>query len=189
MKKQILVVGAGGHSKVVTEIVNMSSEWEIVAYLDEQPKADLFLGKPVFTSLESLKFHFPAVRFAFVAIGQNNIRKLWHESLEKNDYNLPWLKHPTAEVSASAQIGSGTLIAAKSFVGPDAKVGRGVIVNTAAILDHDSSIGDFSHLSQGAIACGGAQISAEVLIGPGCILEKMAVASATTPANDVVTAQ
>lgn len=191
MKKQILIIGAGGHSKVVTEIINSSAEWEIAGYIDENSHVPQFQGRPVFRSLNAFNLEFSAVKEGFVAIGHNATRKAWHNILTESGYNLPLLKHPTACLSPSAQVGAGTLLAANAFVGADVKIGRGVIVNTGAIVDHDATVGDFSHISQGAIICGGAQVGSEVLLGPGCVLEKMSrvQSGTTTPPNAVLAAQ
>ncbi|KYG62283.1 hypothetical protein AZI87_17280 [Bdellovibrio bacteriovorus] len=173
MNKQIFIVGCGGHSKVVTDALVATQRWDIVGYIDEVPKSSEFLGCPVFNSLTNLYAKFPSVKSAFVAIGDNEKRRLWYKILEDNNHTLPWIAHPTACLSPTASVGAGTLIGAKSFLGASSKVGRGVIVNTGAIIDHDCEIGDFSHMSQGAIACGGVVVGSNVLIGPGRVVEKL----------------
>lgn len=173
MKTQIFIIGCGGHSKVVTEALVSTQRWEIVGYIDDTPKSGEFLGSPVFNSLANLYERFPYVKSAFVAIGDNEKRKLWYKLLKDNNHTLPTITHPTAYISPTATVGAGSLIGAKSFIGANSRVGSGVIVNTGAIVDHDCEIGDFSHISQGAIACGGVIIGPSLLIGPGRLLEKM----------------
>ncbi|MGZ3769081.1 MAG: NeuD/PglB/VioB family sugar acetyltransferase [Bdellovibrio sp.] len=187
-KKQILVVGAGGHARVATEIINAQNHWEVAAYLDENLQTKTLLCKPSYTSLEEVNSNFPNIRDAFVAIGSNLARKKWHINLKKNNYNIPCFRHASAMISDSASIGPGTLISAGAIVGAAAIIGEGVIINTGAILDHDTSVGDFSHISQGVVVCGVARIGDEVLIGPGCVIEKMASVPSSTiiSANSVV---
>lgn len=187
-KQPIFIVGAGGHSKVVTDAIDAHSEWNIIAYLDENSKANTFLEKPVFTNLDELKQKFPTLSAGFVAIGNNQIRKQWQITLKKNAFKIPWFSHPSAQISPSATIGPGTLIAAGVILSASATVGEGVILNSGAILDHDSEAGEFCHISQAVILCGGAKVGAECLIGPGCIVEKGAVVPHSTmlPSNSVV---
>ncbi|WP_413570395.1 hypothetical protein ACLWBD_07520 [Bdellovibrio sp. HCB117] len=173
MKTQIFIIGCGGHSKVVTEVLVAMQKWDIVGYIDEHPKSGVFLGQPVFNSLAALSAKFPSVKSAFVAIGDNGKRKLWYKNLESSNHSIPWIAHPTAYVSPTATVGAGSLIGAKSSIGPYSAIGCGVIINTGAIIDHDCEVGNFSHIGQGAITCGGVHVGSEVLVGPGCVLEKM----------------
>ncbi|ASD63967.1 NeuD/PglB/VioB family sugar acetyltransferase [Bdellovibrio bacteriovorus] len=172
-KKPIFIIGAGGHSKVTSEIIT-SQNWEILAYIDEGSTSDHFLGKPVFKSLEQAESANPSVDHAFIAIGNNEARSKWANILSKNDYTLPHFVHPSALVSPSAQLSQGVLVCAMAVVGPSAIVGQGTIVNCGAIIDHDSVVGSFAHLSQRVLVSGGAKIGSNALVGPGSIIEKLA---------------
>jgi len=170
----IFVIGSGGHSKVVTEMIATSQIWDVAAYVDDSKENDTFLEKKVFKNLRDAMALHPSIKNAFVAIGDNHNRKRWNQFLQLNGFKIPTLIHPSAYISPSATIGDGVVICAKSIVGAAARVADGVILNCSAILDHDARIGSFSHLSQGAIACGGSQIGDNTLIGPGCVIEELA---------------
>ncbi|WP_374079951.1 acetyltransferase [Bdellovibrio bacteriovorus] len=170
----ILVVGVGGHSKVVSEIIRQNQQWEIAAYIDEGSSLCNFLGRQVITTLNEAREYFPTTKYAFVAIGSNEARKKWHALLQKNDYNIPSFIHPTAWVSDSALIEDGVLVCAKAIVGASCFVGEGTILNCSSVLDHDSQVGTFSHISPGTIVCGGGRIGSNSLIGPGSVIEKLA---------------
>ncbi|CAE79569.1 hypothetical protein AB1A81_07750 [Bdellovibrio bacteriovorus] len=178
-KTPIIVIGAGGHSKVASEIIS-SSSWEIIAYIDEGSTSATFLGKPVFKTLALTQSSHPTVRHAFVAIGDNVARSRWSSILLENDYTIPHFTHPSASVSPSAELSQGVLVCAMAVVGPSAKVGDGTIVNCGAIVDHDSTVGRFTHLSQGVVIAGGAQVGSNSLVGPGSIIEKLAVVPGNT---------
>ena len=169
-----LVIGAGGHSKVATEIIRQNG-WTVAAYVDEGTTVGIFQGKSVFKSLESARSSHPQVTHAFVAIGDNKFRKKWHLFLMKNNYNIPVFTHRTAWVSESATIDAGAIICANAVVGAGCRVGPGAIINCSTILDHESTVGAFSHLSQGVITGGAVNIGSNVLIGPGCTLEKLSL--------------
>ncbi|MGZ3901557.1 MAG: PglD-related sugar-binding protein [Bacteroidia bacterium] len=189
--KQIVIVGAGGHAKVVTEIISLASAWHIAAYVDEYANMNLFLDKPVFRNIQEFKKQFPQTNQAFVAIGNNDIREKWHKILNKEGYHLPWFQHSSSVISPSAQIGGGTLISSHVSLGPDCKIAEGVIINCGAQLDHDTTVGAFSHIRQCAVICGGATVESNVNIGPGCVVERMAIVklNTSTIANSIVTPQ
>ncbi|MFV8250665.1 hypothetical protein [Bdellovibrio bacteriovorus] len=173
-KSEVLVIGAGGHAKVASEIIQQNG-WVVAAYIDEGATSAAFQGKSVFKTLESARDSHPDVKYAFVAIGANTIRRKWHLFLVENGYNIPMFIHRTAWVSESASIDAGTLICANAVVGADCKVGPGAIINCGTILDHDSKVGAFTHLSQGVITGGTVSIGNNVLIGPGSTLEKLSM--------------
>lgn len=108
-KGPIFIVGAGGHSKVATEIIE-SADWEIIAYIDEGTKLNEFLQRPVYASLEQAEKHHPTVKNAFVAIGANESREKWYNLLIKSNYNTPYFTHSTAWISSTAKIEAGALI-------------------------------------------------------------------------------
>ncbi|WP_374035594.1 hypothetical protein ACES2I_07785 [Bdellovibrio bacteriovorus] len=173
-KSEVLVIGAGGHAKVASEIIRQNG-WNVAAYIDEGATAGIFQGKSVFKTLDAARNSHSEVKHAFVAIGANNFRRKWHLFLTENGYNIPMFIHRTAWVSESASIDAGSIVCANAVVGADCKVGPGAIINCGTILDHDSKVGAFTHLSQGVIAGGAVHIGNNVLIGPGSTLEKLSV--------------
>ncbi|XGC82273.1 hypothetical protein ACES2L_07225 [Bdellovibrio bacteriovorus] len=175
MKTKIFIVGAGGHAKVVSEIIQMQENYEIVSYIDESGSVASFLGKPVFRNLDDLTASFPNILHGFVAIGNNSARKKWHLFLKENGYNIPWFAHPKSVVSSSSVIGDGSLVCASAVVAPSAQLAESVIINHGAIIDHDVQVGSFTHISQNSAICGAARVQEECLIGPGTMVEKMAL--------------
>jgi len=75
------------------------------------------------------------------------------------------IKHPSAVISAHAQVGEGTVVLANAVINISARVGRNVIINTGAIVEHDSVVGDHSHIAPGAVLCGGVTIGEGVMVG------------------------
>ncbi|WP_373999516.1 acetyltransferase [Bdellovibrio bacteriovorus] len=180
LSKEILIVGAGGHAKVVTELINESKEWQIAAYIDESCTHSSFYGAPIMRTFSEAKLTFPMVTSAFVALGDNDARQRWQELLEKSGYGLPWIAHSSSVISSTSLIGSGTLIAAKAFIGAQTSIGKGCIINTGCIVDHDVTIGNFTHLSQAVTLCGGSKVGGNCTIGPGSVLEKLSIVSDNT---------
>jgi acetyltransferase-like isoleucine patch superfamily enzyme len=161
----LLILGAGGHAKVVAETALATGFFSRIAFLDDRSHASntipKLLGWPVLGPLsQALE---PAIRSsfsaAFVAFGKASSRLSWLEKLNSMGYKLPWIVHPTACVSPSAQIGSGTVVLAHSVIQAQALIGSGVILNTRCSVDHDSQ------LSAGVHICPGASLAGEVKVG------------------------
>lgn len=165
---RLLVVGGGGHGKVVAEAAIASGQWQQIAFLDARfPALSQVLTWPVIGSdAEPAQFlrDYPTI---FIAIGDNNLRLSLGETLEQNGFVLPTIIHPAAWVSPSARLGAGSLLVAASVVNAGAVLGRACIVNSGATIDHDCSIADGVHISPGAHLGGGVVVGARTGIGIG----------------------
>lgn len=185
----LVLIGSGGHAKVVAEIAMLSKRFSSIRILDSDPRRDgeKILGIAVETPLVPGR-----APFAFhIAIGDAHARaRLWHELVSWGGTPAT-LVHPDASVSAHAEIGSGSAVAAKAIVAPGARIGRGCIVNHGAVVDHDCTVGDFAHVAPNATLGGGASIGPMSLLGAGAIiLPGIGVgAKAVVAAGAVVTGQ
>lgn len=167
MPEKLLVVGAGGQGKVVTDAVlhDPGNRFEIVIADENECKhGQTLLGhKIIAVEKKALKgmaaFH--------VAIGDNAARERMSEYLTAEGLANPVLIHVRACVAESALIGQGSFIAAQAVVGPDARIEKGCIINHGAVVDHDCHVGAFSHIAPGATLGGGVRIGRQVLIGAG----------------------
>lgn len=147
---ELLIIGAGGHGKVVAEVALVCG-FQSVAFLDDRSKdAAGCIGE-----LEAFASRF---EYAFVGIGNNRLRGQLQELLERAGYTVPALIHPTAYVSKTALIGSGTVVEPKAIVNTGACIGKGCIVSVGGIVDHDAVLGDFVHVNAGSIVKGGAAV-------------------------------
>lgn len=160
------MLGAGGHAKVVFDaLAAKGADLQVVVMDDAAVLAGTaFLGAVVHFPIEWE--HFDGKLF-HVAIGSNSARaKL---ALRARSYGLTWqtVIHQTAILSASAQIGDGTFLAAGCILGPETKVGEGTIVNHGAVLDHDCVVGPFCHIAPGAVLGGSVNLGRSVLVGAG----------------------
>ncbi|MEW6368644.1 MAG: acetyltransferase [Acidobacteriota bacterium] len=164
--KGVLVLGGGGHAKVVIATLSASGIHVSAVYDDHQAKhGSELLGFRVVGPLAaaSEKRGHPAI----MAIGSNPVRK----RLALDFSALPWAKaiHPDAVIDPTARIGDGTVVFAGAVIQADALVGRHVIVNTAATIDHDCDVGDFAHLAPGVHLAGGVRVDEGALLGIGAV--------------------
>lgn len=164
MKKNVVIIGAGGHGKVVADIVQCSGD-SVVGFLDDakMPKESYegfrYLGKVS----EYYKYK---DAFFVIAIGNSNIREKIANQLE----NIKWYKaiHPKAVISKlDTVIEEGTVIMANAVINPGVRIEKHCIINTGAIIEHDNSIEAYSHISVGAKLAGTVKIGSHTWIGIG----------------------
>lgn len=167
MPEKVIVIGAGGHGKVVADIVQKSGDI-LLGFLDDQlADQKFYCGFPILGKIERYMEHLDC-SFA-IAIGDADVR-------EKIASNLPvkWYIaiHPNAVVSnLDVTIAEGTVIMAGAVVNADARIGKHCIINTGAIVEHDNKIGDFVHISVKACLAGTVRIGNKTWIGIGATVK------------------
>lgn len=167
-EKRIVIVGAGGHAKVVLSTALAQGE-TVVGFIDDNPALShaTFQGYPVLgntTFLSSPSFAHNIV----LALGKNAIRR----EMAKRGHAMRWktLVHPHAYVHPSVQLGVGTVVFAGAVIQPDVKIGDHCIVNTGATIDHDCVIGDYAHLAPGVHLAGNVRIDEGTFLGIGSVV-------------------
>lgn len=169
-KPRLVILGAGGHGRVVAEIAALSGYREI-CFADQRFPA---LAKNLIWPVSAASLDgFEESTHCFVAVGDCRVRRRQVEFLLAAGRTLPVLVHPRAAVSALAAVGPGTVIMAQAAVNPGTEIGKAVIVNTGATLDHDCRIGDGVHISPGANLAGGVSVGAETWIGIGTVVREL----------------
>ncbi len=170
--------GAGGHAKVVIEIIRCLPEFEIVGLLasDAELKGTKVLGIEVLgddSLMAELKGR--GVQHAFLgvgSVGDATPRRQLYEKATGFGFELVRAIHPAAVVSASATIGAGPAIMAGAVINANAVIGKNVIVNTGAIVEHDCIVGDHCHVATGARLAGGVHVGAGAHIGLGAMVRQ-----------------
>ena len=135
------IIGAGGHAKVIIDILLASNE-EINGVWDENPVIKEVLNQSVVGNFAAFKAG--ELQPVIIAIGNNLIRKRIAEELT---VKFGLAIHPKSAISSSSRLGEGTVVMANASINADVQIGKHVIINTNASIDHDCEIGDFVHLS------------------------------------------
>ena len=163
--RDLVVIGAGGHAKVVIDCAERVGH-KICGVIDDRVGATVF-EHPHLGSLDNLVLHSD---WQFViAIGSNVVRARIANSLEDR---VAWasLVDPTASVSRHASIQVGSVVFAGAIVQADVRVGRHVILNTGCRVDHDVEIANHCHVAPGAILTGGVVLEEGVFVGAGAVV-------------------
>ena len=158
MKLKVVLYGAGGHGKVVADMVEKQGKFSIAGFIDDRKTGNAF-GYPILgTGADLARLFGRGIRRAIVSIGDGKTRKEKHRLVLKAGLELAAIVHPSAQTARGVEIGRGTVVMPGAVIGPDAKIGEGCIINTCASVDHDCRLGDFVHIAPGANLCGSAVI-------------------------------
>ncbi|PAQ13673.1 sugar acetyltransferase [Bacillaceae bacterium SAOS 7] len=167
-KRPIIIVGNGGHAKVLTEILLLNNE-NIIGFTtpkkEENPFGLKYLGD------DSIIFnHSPSDILLVNGIGSTYstaVRKIIYQTFSSAGYMFAQVIHPSALVSAYSCLGEGVQIMARAVIQPFAQIADNTIVNTVASIDHDCVIGAHCHIAPGSILSGTVQVGHETHIGTG----------------------
>ncbi|HUP35368.1 MAG TPA: NeuD/PglB/VioB family sugar acetyltransferase [Candidatus Limnocylindria bacterium] len=161
-KDGIVVIGAGGHAKVLISTL-IARGFSIEAVLDDD---DSKWGMDVQGTRVS-RIERERGGSGIIGIGDNAQRRELARAL-----NFEWqtVVHPSACVHLSAKVGRGTVVFAGAVVQPDAVIGDHVIVNTGATIDHDCVIGDYAHLAPGVHLAGSVHVGEGAFLGIGSVV-------------------
>jgi UDP-perosamine 4-acetyltransferase len=167
----ILVLGAGGHGKVVLDLLMAHGGFRIAGVVDAAPRVASVLGVPVLgdeAMLEGLAAS--GIGAAHPAIGDNAQRIAAAARLRLAGFALPVLVHPAAVIGHGAMLGEGVAVLARTVIGPEARIGRLTLINTGAIIEHDCEIAEGAHLAPGAVLAGGVRIGPGAMVGAGAVI-------------------
>jgi UDP-perosamine 4-acetyltransferase len=180
-----VVVGGGGHAKVVLSILARLSEFMILGYLDPNDRGRI-LGHPWLgddSSLREVSRRHERLA-AVLGIGKVDGKKdrlSVLDSIRSVSCAWPVIVAPTAYVGQDVELGEGTLVCDGAVVQAGTKAGRAVIVNTGAAVDHDCLLDDDVHIGPGAVLSGGVRIGRGTLVGVGaCCKQYVRVGSRCT---------
>lgn len=170
MKEKLIIIGNGGHSKVVQSIVNQVKKYKLIEIWDNKFKNETIdngiLYKSIPSSIvsneENLKY--------FIAIGDNLTRKKFSTQLGIPIDKYATIIHPKAIVDSKSFIKQGSLIMGAAVLQADSIVGYHSIVNSNAVVEHDTVIEDFVHIGPSTTVTGNCFISKYAFLGAGSVL-------------------
>ncbi|WP_346937786.1 hypothetical protein [uncultured Clostridium sp.] len=164
--KNLIILGAGGHGHVVKEVAEAMGIFHKIDFLDDNANSIEAIG----LCSDNEKF-VEEYTYAIPAFGNNKLRMEWIEKLEKNKFEIPTLIHPTAYISPSATVSSGSVVEAKAVINTNTKIGKGCIISIGTIIDHDATIGYGCHVDCGAVVKSNYIIAALSKINSGQVIE------------------
>lgn len=180
-----LIVGAGGHGKVVLDILRAGGTYSPVGFVDADPRlaGTTVGGLPVFGAIHLLNKLKQQHRIggAIIGIGDNRARCGYVKTLADHGLQLINAIHPTASISGSAKLGRNVVVAAQAVVSTETVVANLAIINTGAIVDHECEIGEAAHICPGANLAGRVRIGCRTFVGLGAnIIQCLSIGEGAT---------
>lgn len=167
MPKNVVIIGAGGHAKVIADIITKSND-NVIGFLDDNldiQNKTIYLNKTVLGTIKDIDKY--KEYYFVIGIGNNNIR----ENIA-NSYDLKWYTaiHPNAIIANEVSIEEGSVVMAGSIINTGTKIGKHCIINTKSSLDHDNIIENYVHISPGATLAGTVHIKEKTWICAGATI-------------------
>ncbi|MCD8914594.1 acetyltransferase [Staphylococcus simulans] len=166
---KIFIIGNGGHAKVVKDVINASSKYQIAGHLDDAIKEKHMVDGLIYDSLSNIDEYRNDFLF-HIGIGNNLVREKIFEELDIKIEKFPVLIHPSAVIGSSAQIGLGSVVMPNAVINAEAEIGNHVIVNTASVIEHDNKISDYTHVSPNATLTGNVTLGKYSQVGAGATI-------------------
>lgn len=184
MSLPVIVLGAGGHAKVLINALQLCSV-EILGITDPDSKliGQNVLGVPIIGTDDELKNH-SAVKIQLInglgSVGLPMARCRLFDECKKLGFSFASVVHPSAVVANDVEIGEGTQIMAGVVVQPGVCLGDNVIINTSASVDHDCRIGNHAHIAPGVTLSGDVHVGIGTHIGTGAsVVQGVSIGDAT----------
>ncbi len=164
--KGIVIFGAGGHGKVVLDIL-LESKRKVVGFIDDNKakKGKIINGYSILGGWDCLKGN-KNIEIA-LGIGDNKVREELFNRAKKEGFPVTRAIHPRAIVSKTAKIGQGVVIMAGAVINPSVIIEDGVVINTGATVDHDCYLKKFCHIWPGANLAGTVIVGKYSYVGTG----------------------
>lgn len=162
MCKEVIIIGAGGHGRVIADIIEKSGD-KVLGFLDDKREEKEFFDYPILGKISDINKFYD--KEFFIAIGNNLIRK--KIASENSKLKFYTAIHPSAVISRGVEIGCGTCVMAGCVINANTKIGRHSIINSGSVVEHDNQISDYVHLSPGAVLCGTVSVGECTHIGAG----------------------
>lgn len=167
MKKNLILIGAGGFAKSVIDSVD-EKKYNIYGFIDDI-KGGSHLGYPIITN--NLDLIVKKENFCyFIAIGDNKKRTFWYKELLKRNLEIINVIDRTSILSPNITYGRGLFVGKLAVINSDVRIGENVIINTKALLEHGVRVGHNSNISTNTVINGDVQIGENCFIGSSSVI-------------------
>ena len=172
MNEKYVLVGSGGHSRVIHELAcKCNIDISFISVRDDTKEIPNYYSKlKVLTDNEVFMQYSPESTKILLGIGHmpnDNKRKETYLKYKEKGYKFPAMIHPSAIVPKDVILNEGCQIMSGVILQSGVTIGENTIINTRSSIDHDVTIGAYSHVAPGVTICGNTTISNDVFIGAG----------------------
>lgn len=167
MMKNLLIIGSGGHGRVIADYAEQLNTYEYISFLDESYGINNTNGAWQVVGKEDDWTSFLPQADFIVAYSDNAKRHKLLSKLLQAKASVINIIHPSASVSSHVTLGAGIVVAANAVINFGCEISNGVIINTGACIDHDCVVGDAVHISPGTHIAGSVEVGKYSWIGIG----------------------
>ena len=199
---KILILGAGGHAKVIVDIIKKENKFEILGFLDNSLKeGKKILGYEVLGKEDDLNALMSKHNIfgGIIAIGDNYSRSLLAKKIKKLCKEFKFINciHPMSSIAFDATLGEGNVVMAGATINTSSKIGNHCILNTNSSIDHDNNLQNFSSLAPNSVTGGnvivgkfsaigiGATVQQNISIADNCIVGASSLVNKNTKSDSV----
>jgi sugar O-acyltransferase (sialic acid O-acetyltransferase NeuD family) len=188
LKKNIYLIGGGGHCVSCIDVIELSNEYSIQGIFDVSDKVgQKILGYPVIGTDQDLENYISAENYFLISLGQiksSDLRRKIAKQIELLNGQFATVVSTRAYVSKHARISEGTIVMHDAVVNANAQIGKHCILNTKCLIEHDSGVHDFCHISTAAVINGDTHVESDSFIGSLAVIKH----GVTVPARSVIQA-
>jgi len=173
-KKKIVLIGGGGHCKVVISILKKLDKFEIAGIVDNYKVGSLISGVKIIGTDDNLRdIYKSGIHCALITVGStkdNTKRYKLFNIVREIGYEFPVIISPEAIVDESVKLDEGTVIMPGSIINIDSSIGKNCIINTGAIIEHDCKIENHCHIAPGVHISGAINLGELSFVGIGATI-------------------
>lgn len=174
--EEIILVGGGGHSKSVIDVIEQQKKFKIAGIIDNNlPLGSKILSYEVIGSDKDLGALFKRYKYALITIGQikpSDLRKKLFKHLKEIGYGLPKIVSPRSYISVHSSLGEGSVIMHDVLINSNVLIGDNCIINSKVLIEHDSSIRSHCHISTNATINGNVIVGENSFIGSCAVIKE-----------------
>lgn len=170
--KKVVLLGGGGHCRSVLDSLLKLKQYEEIAILDqEEHLGEEILGCRVVGTdqiLPNLKKH--GFEDAFITVGSitdTTVREKILQKVKKAGFHVINIIDPTAVIAENVLFGYGVYVGKQAVINAYSRISNMAIINTASVIEHGCFVGEFVHVSAGAVLCGDVHVGNQSFIGAG----------------------
>lgn len=171
MTKEIMILGAGGHAKVVIDILSAQNK-KIKGLLDDDESllGDKVMGEEIINTIGDLNEYSEQEYQTIISIGSPSLRSDIYREVKAMEYEFSRAIHPGASISEFSSIEEGAVVNTGVSIHPDVEIKHNVILGMNATVSHDTVVEPHCHISPGVSITGNSYIGEGADLGTGCVI-------------------
>ena len=173
MTNEIVIIGGGGHAKVVIDCITSANKYKIRGIVDNRLTAnEKVMGVPVLGGDKSIEERIDLIDKIYLTVGVGAVRatdnrQAVYGRYKKLGFKFPPIIHGSAYISEKASYKDGTQVMARAVIGAEVIIGENVVIYSGCVLEHDCKIASHCYISPGVIMGGSAEVGENTFVGLG----------------------